>query len=377
MKKKRNLFLSVFLTAALLLAGCAGAAGDGSQQDYQSRIDELTAQNRQLQEELDSLKAQLGMSGVSGNMVSENGADNHAVAESGTVSGSTVVPLHPADGGSEAEGQSAPKQTGQAKQENAEKASVADDGITKVVVFGDSIWDMNRESSGIASQVETYLGNAEVYNCAIGGTRATIPGTDETTGNDWASTSLGGMLNILRGTVDPSYLEGYVAENVIKQVKPEEMDYVIIAYGINDYFSGARLTSNDLLYDYHTYAGALRSGIRDAKAICPNAQILIIGPHYCRFFDKDGFMYADGNTRNTGSGTLSDYANVAQNVATTEGVLYIDAYNTMGINGYSADEYLDDGVHLTEAGRELYARAVSSCLKYGKPGEVSGNSIYY
>ena len=49
----------------------------------------------------------------------------------------------------------------------------------------------------------------------------------------------------------------------------------------------------------------------------------------------------------------------------------------MGINIYTADEYLEDGIHLTSAGRELYAKAVSSCLKYGKPGKVSGNSVYY
>ena len=68
---------------------------------------------------------------------------------------------------------------------------------------------------------------------------------------------------------------------------------------------------------------------------------------------------------------------VPENVAEMANTLYIDAYSTMGINGYTAEDYLEDGVHLTEEGRTLYARAVSSCLKYGKPGEVSGNSVYY
>lgn len=78
-----------------------------------------------------------------------------------------------------------------------------------------------------------------------------------------------------------------------------------------------------------------------------------------------------------GGGSLTMYANVCRNVAEMQNTLYIDAYSTMGINIYTADEYLEDGIHLTSAGRELYAKAVSSCLKYGKPGKVSGNSVYY
>ena len=42
-----------------------------------------------------------------------------------------------------------------------------------------------------------------------------------------------------------------------------------------------------------------------------------------------------------------------------------------------AEEYLEDGIHLSEEGRALYAKAIASCLKYGKPGQVSGNSYYY
>ncbi len=362
-RKESRLFWALLLTVSLLVSGCGLGTAEN---DYKTQIEELKEQNAKLQEQLDQLQKQ-GLTGEELPAVSENGAENHAVAQNGSVSESTVVPLtkeHQVD-----------EKTGEVVKQTKEEEP-KDDNITRIVVFGDSIWDTSRDETGIAYQLEQFMGNSIVYNCAIGGTRATIPDQDMTEGYTWASTSLGGMLNILRGTVDPSYLEGYVAESVIKQVDPEKVDYVIIAFGVNDYFAAAPL-SGDRLYDYHTYAGALRSGIRDAMSVCPNAKILIVGPHYCRFFDKDGFMYADGNVRNTGYGTLSDYANTAQYVATSEKVLYIDAYNTLGINGYSAEEYLSDGVHLTPAGRTLYAKAVSSCLKYGKPGEVSGNSVVY
>lgn len=90
----------------------------------------------------------------------------------------------------------------------------------------------------------------------------------------------------------------------------------------------------------------------------------MISPTYCQFY-KDGAMYTDSNMKDYGQGTLTQYANAARNVAETNNTLYIDAYSTMGITPYTADQYLEDGVHLTVEGRSLYAKAVASCLKYG------------
>ncbi|MBD5499581.1 MAG: hypothetical protein HDR10_00005, partial [Lachnospiraceae bacterium] len=40
-------------------------------------------------------------------------------------------------------------------------------------------------------------------------------------------------------------------------------------------------------------------------------------------------------------------------------VYFFDAYLDLGIDGYTAEEYLEDGVHLTAAGRQLYADALA------------------
>lgn len=48
-------------------------------------------------------------------------------------------------------------------------------------------------------------------------------------------------------------------------------------------------------------------------------------------------------------------------------ILELDAYN--------ADEYLEDGIHLNEKGRSLYAKTIASCLLYGTEGQISGNNI--
>jgi hypothetical protein len=41
------------------------------------------------------------------------------------------------------------------------------------------------------------------------------------------------------------------------------------------------------------------------------------------------------------------------------GALFINAYSGMGIDGYSAEEYLEEGIYLSEEGRALFADHLS------------------
>ena len=36
---------------------------------------------------------------------------------------------------------------------------------------------------------------------------------------------------------------------------------------------------------------------------------------------------------------------------------------------------MEDGIHLNEKGRSLYAKTIASCLLYGTEGQISGNNI--
>lgn len=349
-KKKLSLLMALIVGAALILTACGEESGSQSSvsgQNMGSSVEELQAQIEALQEENAALRAQLEQY-TSGQASSET-------AQEGTT-----------------------EQTAETEStQETQTAEVPEEDKLNIVVLGDSIWDMDRGDTGIAAQVATYM-NANVYNCAIGGTRASLKeGESDMNYDTWDSTSLTGMCYVLCDLVSPEFLEGYPAGGVIRNVDPSTVDFYIVAYGLNDYFAGAPIAVKDGdTYDAHGYAGALRNAVALLRSVSPNAQILLISPTYCQFYE-DGYMVTDSNMRDYGNGTLTDYANACRNVSETENTLYIDAYSTMGINIYTAEEYLEDGIHLTEAGRALYAKAVSSCLKYGKPGEVSGNSIYY
>ena len=346
MKKSVSFMVIAVILIAYLLSGCGALQSSGdstaepNSQDYEEQLRQLQEENERLKEELAKL-----MPSTETAEVSEEPITDQASASEEAVSENTVA------------------------EETKRK---------QIVVFGDSIWDSSRDETGIAALLSGYM-NADVYNCAIGGTRASLKeGESPDNYDNWDSTSLSGMINVATGKVDPEiFLEGYPAGGVIRNIDFSKTDYFIIAYGLNDYFSAATLNVEDgREWDAHGYGGALRFAIDQLRGNFPNAQILLISPTYCQFW-REGVMYTDSNMKDFGGGPLTIYANVCRNVAENENTLYIDAYSKMGINIYTAEEYLEDGIHLTAAGRELYAKAVSSCLKYGTPGKVSGNSVYY
>lgn len=350
MKKKKlsSVLIIVMLIFTVLLNGCGKSKNTSSDA---STAEEYEEQIKLLEEEIDELRKELAKY-----------APPDETTESETAAANT----------SEEVVSEAPESESPSPEEETE------DRRKQIVVFGDSIWDSARDETGIAYLLSQYM-NADVYNCSIGGTRASLKeGESPDNYENWDSTSLSGMINVAIGNVDPEiFLEGYVAGGVIRNIDFSKTDFFIISYGLNDYFSGAPLNvEGGSSWDAHGYGGALRFAIDRLRTNYPEAQILLISPTYCQFF-KDGVMYTDSNMKDFGGGSLTLYANACQNVAETQNTLYIDAYSKMGINIYTADEYLEDGIHLTAAGRELYAKAVSSCLKYGTPGKVSGNSIYY
>ncbi len=345
-KKIYSVFFLIILTFTFILSGCQTST---SSSDSAKTPEEYEKTIQQLEEEIENLKEELAQYTPS-SVPAETSVPETVITE-------------------EAANETEETDTALPESDNERK---------QIVVFGDSIWDSARDETGIAYLLSQYM-NADVYNCAIGGTRATLKeGESPDDYENWDSTSLSGMINVAIGNVDPEiFLEGYVAGGVIRNVDFSKTDYFIISYGLNDYFSAAPLNvEGGASWDAHGYGGALRFAIDRLRSNYPNAQILLISPTYCQFF-KDGVMYTDSNMKDFGAGSLTLYANVCRNVAETQNTLYIDAYTTMGINIYTADDYLEDGIHLTAAGRELYAKAVSSCLKYGTPGQVSGNSVYY
>ena len=219
----------------------------------------------------------------------------------------------------------------------------------KIVVFGDSIWADGRGTDGISEQVMEQL-NVEIYNCAIGGTAAALDGEIQNW-DTWNSRSFNGMMYVATDIVSADELmPNDAACEVIKNVDFEEIDYVIVSYGLNDYFSDIPIYPQEY-YDLNSYVGALRHGIQKLREEYPNLEFIITSPTYCEWFKGERQF------------ELAEYVEAARGVAEEMNVHFLDMYHAFSKDFDKKLEYLEDGVHLNEEGRWLYSRSVIDCLK--------------
>lgn len=231
----------------------------------------------------------------------------------------------------------------------------------QLVFLGDSIFDNNRDGTGIPYLTAIQC-NADVFNLAIGGTSASIEAGESAEWDQWTSRGLCGVVNALRKKIPTSIFEGTRTKELLDNEKIDysQTDYFIVEYGTNDFFRAVRQSDEDG-YNLYTYAGALRYGVANLKELAPDATIILCSPCYAQFF-SNGYMVGDGNVTNPGNGTLFDYKGTCNYVAKEAQVEFFNAYQDLGIDSYTAEEYLEDGVHLNDAGRQLYADALAHMI---------------
>lgn len=232
----------------------------------------------------------------------------------------------------------------------------------QIVFMGDSIFDNNRDGTGVPYLTSVQC-QADVYNLAIGGTSASIERDEKIENENWTSRSLVGIVKAMRGDVSTDIFAGSRTKEILESpnVDFSNTDYFVVEYGINDFFRAVPQNNPENDFDLKTYAGALRYAVSNLREIAPDATVILCSPHYAQFFNGDRFI-GDGNTLNTGYGTLFDYKGTCEYVAKEQQAEFFNAYQDLGIDGYTAEDYLEDGVHLTEAGRQLYADALAELI---------------
>lgn len=231
----------------------------------------------------------------------------------------------------------------------------------QIVFLGDSILDGYRNETGIAYLTGVYC-DADVYNLAMGGTTAALVTYESAVYEQWSSRCLQGVVHAICGNVDAKILDGYRAGEVFATCDFSNTDYFVIEYGMNDFLSGIPLNDSDDTFDEYTYVGALRIAIQRLRESFPDATIVLCSPNYAQFWGKDGSYLGDGNMVNNGGGKLVEYYRVCGNVSADMNTLFLNAYEGIGLDAYSADEYLEDGIHLSEKGRRKYAEKLSEII---------------
>ena len=216
----------------------------------------------------------------------------------------------------------------------------------KIVVFGDSIWNDARGTDGVSEYLMGLTGST-VYNCAIGGTSAAVIGESTEFSYDWRSQSFNGMVYVANKLLPADLvLEGTEACEVIKQVDFSTVDYILVSYGLNDFFSGVSIYPNEY-YELSNYVGALRNGILHLREHYPQAKIVLVTPTYTKLFEGEKEF------------EIGDYVEAMRSVSQEMNTELADMFHVLGEDQESRLEHLEDGVHLSEEGREIYAKGIA------------------
>ena len=213
-----------------------------------------------------------------------------------------------------------------------------------IVVLGDSIWNDGRGVDGISEHVQEQTG-ATIYNCAVGGTTAALVG-ENTDMQNWSSSCFNGMIYVARDLVSVyQVIPEREATEIVRTVDFENMDYVIVAYGLNDFFSDVPIYP-ETYFDIKSYIGALRNGISKLQENYPHLQIIVVSPTYTKLFEGEK-QYEIGS-----------YVEAARSVASEMNVHFLDMFHVLGNDEESRTQHLGDGVHMSAEGRKVYADAV-------------------
>ena len=233
--------------------------------------------------------------------------------------------------------------------------------ITAQYVFlGDSIYGNYRGDTSISGFFGSMAG-VTTLNAGMGGTTASLMRDNPRSEISEDSVSLITVAEAIHSG-DYSILHGSMATRrngaltyfpqVIKDLEATDFSgtqVFIIEHALNDYFYHRPIVtkSNDGKYDLLSYYGAISYSIELIKDKYPEAKILLISPVY-------------------GQADLGDYCDAAERIANEQGIYYFDAFHADIV---TPDNYLDvteDGIHLNEIGREIYAESLYNyCVSEG------------
>ncbi len=229
-----------------------------------------------------------------------------------------------------------------------------------LVFFGDSVIGNYTNSSSIPGAVAS-LSGCQAYNLGIGGTSA-FWGQDSRFPFPEISEYFcqRDIAALNEGTFWRQEMEAYCEEKHDgKQI------CFVLNYGLNDYFCGCPIDDAQDPFNIGTYSGGLRSGIRKLLDAYPDAAIVLAAPTFTTIFSSGQDIMSPVG------GYLTDYVEAAEGVAREMNVIFMNNYAELGVDASSADVYLEDGVHLGDSGRFLYAQALirlieAQCDEEGK-----------
>lgn len=238
----------------------------------------------------------------------------------------------------------------------------------QVVVIGDSIIGMTRDSTSVTAYAADYSG-ASVLNAGFGGCRMSVHPT-----NGYAAFSAWALADAIatgvwttqeaQASAGQDYFPAQLA--ALEAVNFAKVDMMVIHYGTNDFAAGVALDNSENDADTTTLLGALRYTLRKLMTAYPQMRIYVSLPLYRKW----GTVGAETYTNSQGK-TLPEYNTAMDTVAYGFNCPVINGYRALGINTINGSAYLSDGTHLTDHGREVFGNLMGGNLCVPEAGKTS------
>ena len=235
-----------------------------------------------------------------------------------------------------------------------------------VVCFGDSLFGMYTGDTSAPAYVAERTG-ATVYNVGFSGCRMAVHPYDShnpfcmyalataIASGDWSAQ------DAVVGTGGDNFPEQL---SILKGIDFEDVDYVVIHYGTNDFTaggSGVSIDNADNPTDYATLCGALRYSIETLLTAYPKLRIFVSLPAF-RYWTNDGVVSYPDTYTNVNSKKLTDFAEALAKTAKEYNLPIIDSLWKLGVNKVNATTFLADGTHHNLEGRKRFGNFIGACL---------------
>lgn len=247
-----------------------------------------------------------------------------------------------------------------------------DDGVTTILCLGNNILTDGTDSGSFTSLLASDTG-AIVYN---GGFPESTIGARYSSYNEsfpkdnfnlpYVAESICSQdFNRLEAAAaaesDPKYTEG---AETLKNIDYSTVDIIAIVYDAADYLALIPSDNPNDPYELSTYTGGLRNAIEDIQQTYPYIRIVVMSHTFAHAIDGNG-NYQNGGSTDLGNGALPHYLLKEIDVSISCGVSIIDNfYGTINEDNYM--EYMDDYIHLNDAGRRLMAKRLAELVNTGR-----------
>lgn len=249
----------------------------------------------------------------------------------------------------------------------------------KIVCFGDSITGNFQPPNDYPTMLASLTG-ATVYNLGVGGaTMAAIQSeervafsfvklVDSIVADDYSVQENSGLTITYASETDNGFVDtdiDYIPTriNTLKSIDWEDVDYITVAYGTNDWSNGHNIDNPNNLLDTTTVLGALRYSLDKLLTAYPQLKVLVISPTWR--FDPSA-TYKDSDTWELYGHYLYEIADGEVNVCKQFHYHMYNQYYECGFNKPNRFEYFfeNDGTHPKLYGRQTMATKIANELLY-------------